>query len=252
LVWRPSTSVPGTADRPRPTAHTVAAAGRAALQVLWATAVAAAIGGFGELFRYVLLVVGRNRSLPGTLVAVSDALVSTGAVLSLCLGLVALGLTVRWLFAARQVATELAGVRPARPDRAVALGVLLPGLNLFVAGSVLAELEHTARQQVGRIRPSRLVLAWWLAWAGGEVLALLTLLLRLRTGVQAQADSVLWHAATDLVAVALAVLTARVVGSFTRLLGPATPAGLRLTRVVSVTNAPAPPLRPARPPGSRR
>jgi hypothetical protein len=118
---------------------------------------------------------------------------------------------------------------------------------------VLAEVEHTVLGEPDtRPRPSRLVLAWWAVWAAGEVLAVVTLLLSLRTGVQARADGVLWYAATDLVAVASAVLTLYVVGTLTGLVAPAVGRLTSLTRVISVAGAPAPHLRPFRPTGAAR
>jgi hypothetical protein len=215
-------------------------------------AISALLAGGGEVWRYVLLLIGRTEALPGDVVAVSDALVNTGAALAGVTGLVSLVLVPRWLLAAREVAAAVSGDRPARPDWQVLLGVLLPVLNLFVAGSVLAELEHTAVGLTGRQRPqpSRLVLSWWLVWACGEVLALLTILLGLRTDVGSRANGVLWYAATDLVAVAVAVLTVLVLNSITGVLAP-TVSGVR-QRVVRVDGAPEPPLRATRPAGSVR
>jgi hypothetical protein len=253
LAWRQSTSVPGTPTRPAPTQQTVLSVARAMLPVLWVLVLSCAVATVGEVSRYTLLVLGRDRALPGALVAWSDGLVNVGSVVSLALGLLALVLGLRWLFAIRRVAADLSGFAPARPDWAVALGMLLPGLNLFVAGSVLAELEHTAGRPEHRVRPSRLVLAWWLVWAGGEVVAVLTVLLGLRAGVQAQADGVLWHGVADLLGVALAVLTIRVIGSLDRMIAPSDPAGFRLTTVLRVAaDAPAPAAHPRRPIGSPR
>jgi formate hydrogenlyase subunit 3/multisubunit Na+/H+ antiporter MnhD subunit len=84
-----------------------------------------------------------------------------------------------------------------------------------------------------------------------EVLAVTTALLNLRTGVQARADGVLWYAATDLVAVAVAVLTLLVIGALTGLVAPGTVRGPSRMRVVRVDGAPVPP-RVARPSGSAR
>jgi formate hydrogenlyase subunit 3/multisubunit Na+/H+ antiporter MnhD subunit len=85
-----------------------------------------------------------------------------------------------------------------------------------------------------------------------EVLAVTTALLNLRDGVQARADGVLWYATTDLAAVVVAVLTVLVVGALTGLVAPSAVHNPRRMRVVSVADAPAPPLRPARPTGSAR
>jgi hypothetical protein len=226
---------------------------RAAVTVLWMVAISALLAGGGEVWRYALLVLGRAEALPDNVVAVSDALVNTGALLAAVSGVAALVLVVRWLLTVREVAANQAGVRPSRPDWQVLVGVLVPLLNLFVAGSVLVELEQTAlRVAQGRPRPSRLVLAWWAAWVVSEVLAITTALLNLRTGVQAHADGVLWYATTDLVAVVVAVLTALAVGALTGLVAPSSVRGPHRLRVVRIEGAPTPPLRTRRPASSAR
>lgn len=252
LAWRAPTSVPGTVTREPHTPEGVARFARRATTVLWMVAISALLAGGGEVWRYVLLLLGRAEALPADVVDVSDALVNTGAALAAVTGVVCLVLVPRWLLAAREVASSFTDERPARPDWQVLLGVLLPGLNLFVAGAVLAELEHTALGLRGdvRPRPSRLVLAWWGTWAAGVLLAILTLLLDLRTGVDSRANGVVWYAMTDLVAVAVAVLTVLVINSITGFLAPGALSARQ--RVVSVHGAPQPPLRPARPTGAVR
>jgi len=252
LVWRPARQVPGGIAAPDRSARTLLRSARITGPALLAVAVSGGLAAGGELFRYVLLVIGRTATLPGALVAASDSLVLSGSILGLFAWLFATAFALRWLLVARGVAAGLAGVRPARPDWAVLLGMLLPVLNLFLTGPVLAELEHTAHHAAGRVRPSRLVLAFWVVFAADEVVAVITILWRLRTGIQAQADGVLWHAATDLLAVAVAVLAMRVVDGVTGALVSPAATGLRGLRVVGVADAPAPALRPARPAGSRR
>jgi len=254
LGWREPTSVPGTTARQPRTPARLARHARMATTVLWMVAISAFLATGGEVWRYVLLVLGRSEALPGQVVAISDALVNTGAALAAVTGLVALVLVPRWLLTARDVAAAVAGDRPARPDWQVLLGVLLPGLNLFVAGSVLVELEHMALGLTGRDRPrpSRLVLAWWLVWAGSECTAVVTILLGLRSGVAAHANGVLWYAVTDLLAVAVAVLTVFVLGSITALLAPGSVRAHQRSWVVSVTAGQPSTLRRARPAGAVR
>jgi hypothetical protein len=255
LAWREPTSVPGTPGRPPRSVRRVVGHARVAVTLLWLVAISALLACGAEVWRYVLLVLGRSTALSGTVVAVSDALVNTGALLAAISGVVAYVLVVRWLLGIREVAAGQAGVRPARADWQVLVGVLVPVLNLFVAGSVLVELEQTALgvPAGSRCRPSRLVLAWWAAWVVGEVLVLTTALSNLRSGVQAHADGVLWYATTDLVAVAVAVLTALLVGALTGLVAPRTVGGgPARQRVVAVSGAPEPPLRPHRPASAAR
>lgn len=253
LSWREPTAVPGTQVRqPRSQARVVRQA-RRLVTVLWLVAISAFLAAGGEVWRYVLLLLGRTQALPGQVVAVSDALVVTAALLAAITGVVALVMAVLWLMGVRELSSRQAGVAPARPDWQVLVGVLVPVVNLFLAGSILAEVEHTAvGAPAGRPRPSRLVLGWWLAWVVSEVLAITTVLLGLRSGVQAMADGVLWYAATDLVAIVVAVLTIRVVAALTGLVAPAATREPLRMRVIRVEGAPAPPLRPGRRAGAAR
>jgi len=254
LAWRWPTSVPGTPVRTPATVDQVRSLARQAVPMLWVVAVSAAVGAGSEVWRYVLLVRSRNGALSRTTVNTSDAMVVASAVLTIAFALVAACLTVWWLLAARGAAADLAGHEPARPAWQVLLGLVIPGVNLVVPGSTLAELEHTVSRRPieQRPRPSRLVLSWWLVWVASGVLCAITLLWRLRPGVQAQADGVLLNAVTYLAAVAVAVLTVRVVRALTTLLVPIDPASVRLMRVLKVAGAPDPPLRSARPPGAVR
>jgi hypothetical protein len=91
-----------------------------------------------------------------------------------------------------------------------------------------------------------------LVWAGGECAAVATVLLGLRAGISAHANGVVWNAATDLLAVAVAVLTVFVVGAITAVLAPGSVRARQRSRVVSVTGAPEPTLRRDRPSGAVR
>jgi hypothetical protein len=207
-----------------------------------------------EIWRYVLLVRSRTGALPRATVSTSDALVLAGAIFAITVALFAAVLALFWLSLARSVAADLAGHEPARPDWQLLLGLVIPGVNLVVPGSALAELEHTVlrRPLEHRPRPSRMILSWWIAWAISGLLCTATVLWRLRSGVQAQADGVLWTAATYLVAAVVAVLTLRVIRRLTTLLAPIDPASVRLMHVIKIDGAPDPPLRPGRPAGSTR
>jgi hypothetical protein len=254
LAWRWPTSVPGTRDRAPASPERVRVLAGYTTAALWILAAAAVFAAGGEVWRYVLLIRSRTGALSRRLVETSDALVVTGAILSITLGLIAAVLTLWWLVLARRVAGELAGRDPARPDWQLLVCLIIPGANLVMPGLVLAELEHAVlRRPVDlRPRPTRLIVWWWAAWILSGLLWTVALLWRLRTGVQAHADGVVLTAVIYLVAGAVAVLTVRVVRRVSTLLAPIDPASVRLMRVIRVEGAPAPPLRPGRPVGSVR
>lgn len=191
--------------------------------LLWATAVVAVVAAGAEIWRYVLLLASRDQALTPGVVAMSDALVNAAGTVAPVLALLAGLAMVTWTLRAAAAAAAAVGVRPSRSARATVVGWVVPGLNLAVPGSVLAEIEHTAsgRPSDVRPRPSRLLLVWWLLWAAGVVLGVVVLLWSLRTGVQALADGVVLHAVLDLLAAATAAVTAVLVVRLTALLGPA-------------------------------
>jgi hypothetical protein len=212
-----------------------------AVPLLGLTAMLALVTGGAEAWRYALLLDSRFDAVPAGPLHASDALVVTGGVVSLLAAVLAGAVTLGWLVHASTAAANYSAVTPVRRRWQLVLGVLMPGLNLVVPGAVLAELEHTALgQDPGRRpRPSRLVIGWWVVWVTGLVLAGTALLWNLREGVQARADGVLLHMATDLVAGILAVTTIAVVQRLTRLLSPAKLANARRMVVVRVSGGSA-------------
>jgi hypothetical protein len=193
--------------------------------LLWATAAVALLAAGAEVWRYILLLASREGALQAEAVAASDALVASAGTVAPILSLVVGVLMVLWTVRAAQAAADRAQVRPSRSTRMIVLGWLVPGLNLSIPGSVLAEIEHSA---IGwpadrRPRPSRLVLVWWGLWVASVVLTAVVLLWSLRDGVQARADGVVLHAVLDLLAAVTAGVTARLVLRITRLLAPAAP-----------------------------
>lgn len=242
LAWRWPLALPN-AQRVDPVERLHARCATA-VATLWLTAGLAVVASLAEVWRYVLLLRSRSEALPRTSLAVSDALVATTGVMTWLFGLLSGVVVVLWALRARAFAHERAGVRPARPDWQFLTGVLVPGLNLFVPGSVLAELEHTAllaegARDVGtRPSPSRMVRFWWAAWVAGLLFGWGTFLWGFRGGVQAMADGVVLHAITDAVVVALAVVTVVVVRRLTRLLTPVDTASIQRERVVAVRGAP--------------
>jgi Domain of unknown function (DUF4328) len=168
-----------------------------------------------------------------------------GAVL---LGLAAGGVVVTWSLRASAAAAARSGSRPSRSPRDTVLGWVVPGLNLAVPGSVLAEIEHGAldRPPGRRPNPSGLVRLWWALWAAGVVLSVIALLWSRRTGVQVVADGVVLHAVLDLLAAVTAAATAVLVSRLTALLGPVREPRRRiLLAVPGVSRSPTGPATPA-------
>jgi hypothetical protein len=254
LTWRLPTAVPGTASDELSPLQRLRVIARSTVLTLWVLAALALVSSGAEVWRYVLLVQSRDSALNTQVVAVSDTLVVTAALLMTTFSLVPTGLGLCWLFVARLAAADEAGQDPPRSPRQVAIGMLVPGYNLVMAGSIVSELEHAVlrRPSDRRPAPSRLVLGWWAAWVINWLLAALVVWWRLRDGVQAQADSVVLIALGDLSAAALAVLTALAVRRMTELLAPVNERKLRPMRVLKVTGAPDPELRSARASGSPR
>jgi hypothetical protein len=254
LAWRRPTSVAGTAPEAVPAVDRVRFLARHAIGMLWLLAGIAVVAAGAEVWRYVLLSQSRFGALSGDVLSTSDTLVHTFAILAVAIGVITAALMVWWLYVARKAGEEVAGYRPARTDREFFAGLLVPGVNLVVAGSVLAELEHAAQRgdAGGRPKPSRLLVWWWVTWAVGGLLTAVTVIWRFRSGVQAHADGIVLAALTDLGAAAVAVLTVLMVRRLVRLLAPLDVASIQLMRVVQVRNAPEPPLRATRNWGSVR
>lgn len=254
LAWREPTTVPGLpSSLPSPLERARLLA-RNAVTVLWfLTGLAIAAAG-AELWRYALLLISRNSALDESTVTMSDTLEIIASLLTVVFGLMALGCVLWWLYIVRYAVAEGNGRRPPRTSWQVLAGTLVPVVNLVMAGSIVAELEHAVlRGPVDRRpAPSRLVLCWWGAWVVNEVMMALVLFWRAKDGVQAEADAVLLGAVLDVSAAVLAALTAVLVYRLSRLISPLSPRRLRLRRVLSVNDAPAPRLRHERPPGASR
>lgn len=254
LTWREPTNVPGTASSlPAPLDHARLLA-RNTVTVLWFLVGLATVAAAAEFWRYALLVISRDSALSAGVVAMSDALEIISSLLTVVFGLMALAGVLWWLLVIRQAAAEESGYAPPRSSRQVLIGALVPGINLMMAGSILAELEHAVlrRPPDQRPRPSRLALAWWAAWLANEVLVVLVIVWRLRSGLQAQADSVLLTGIANASAALLAGLTAVVVHRLTSLIGPVPVHRLLRRGVVALRGAPPPQLRPGRPAGAAR
>ena len=253
LAWRWPTTVPGTSkpgDQPITIDRVRAVSGHASA-MLWTVAGLALLAGGGEIWRYVLLLQSRNGALSDSLVATSDAVVTVAAILAMAFAVLTVLVVLWWLHLARRVAAESAGRSLARSDRQVLIYLLIPGVNLAMAGVILAELENDVVRGT-RPRPSRRLAVWWATWVVSGLLFTAAVVWRFRDGVQARADGVVLSALTDLAAVAVAILTALLIRRLTTLLAPIDPQRARFMRVLKVSNAPEPPLREARAVPSRR
>nr|WP_179775779.1 DUF4328 domain-containing protein [Amycolatopsis endophytica] len=254
LTWRVPTAVPGTPSGYPSPVERVRVLHRNAVTVLWFLAGLAAVAAGAEFWRYALLAMSRTTALNAATVGFSDALEIIASLLTVVFGLIGIGSALWWLVVARGAAADAAGQEPARSTGEIVAGVLVPGVNLVMAGSILAELEHLVlgRAPARRPRPSRLVLAWWAAWAVNQVLMLLVIGWRFKDGVQAMADAVLLTGLLNTSAAVLAGLTAVLVYRLTTLLAPVRTDRLRPLQVRSVKGAPEPEPHTARPAGAAR
>ncbi len=253
LAWRWPTAVLDTAES-ADSVDGVRRLGKTAQNTLWLVAFVAVWAAASEVWRYVLVAMSRFGALSPTVVDTSDAMVVSSSSILLVGWPLALLFTVLWVRRARNVAATTVGYGPSRSNRSALLSLFVPGVNLVVPGSVLAELEHAVARRPAdeRPRPSRLLLWWWGLWAASGVLFVITVLWLLRDGTQAQADGVLLHALGDLVLAGVEVTTALMIRRITTLLLPVDAASVRLMRVLEVKDAPAPPLRSFRASGSPR
>lgn len=254
LAWRWPTTVPGAAGREPVTVDRVHSVAGHAAAMMWTVAVLGVLAAAGEVWRYVLLVRSRTGALSTRLVSTSDAVVTIAASLAMAFAVIALVVALWWLHLARHAAADVAEQRPPRPDWQVYVYLLVPGLNLAMAGVILAELEHVVlrRPVTERPTPTRATKVWWAVWAGSGLLFAVTVAWRFRDSVQAHADGVVLSALTDLAAAAVAVLTALTIRRLTSLLAPIDPRSVRFMRVLRVEGAPEPPLRETKVTPSRR
>jgi hypothetical protein len=254
LAWRWPSSVPGTTAAEPVTVERVRSVAGHASAMMWAMAALSVIAAGGEVWRYVLLLRSRTGALSSRLVATSDAVVTVAAILAMAFAVLAVVVTLWWLHLARHATADLAGQKLARKDWQVVVYLLVPGVNLAMAGVVLAELEHQVlrRPSDERPKPTRAVRVWWATWVGAGLVFALTVAWRFRDSVQAHADGVLLSGLTDLAAAAVAVLTALMVRRLSTLLAPIEPGHVRYLRVLRVDGAPEPPLRATRATASRR
>jgi Domain of unknown function (DUF4328) len=150
--WRSAEPIPPGPDALRATRSVLGVL----VPLLWATVAVALLAAGAEVWRYVLLLASRTDALSAGVVAASDALVAAaGWVAPIVAALAGVGLA-QWTVRATRAAADQAGVRPSRSPRSLVLGWLIPGMNLSLPGSALAEIEHNARARPG------------CCWAGGR------------------------------------------------------------------------------------
>ncbi|WP_227997876.1 DUF4328 domain-containing protein [Nocardia australiensis] len=174
--------------------------------LLLATAIAFAVACLAELGRYGILLRNRTRLIDPLLLTVSDYLLYLSALLGLGLGLASAVAMLGWLIDARRDAYARSGRADARSVRSLALGCLVPVVNLVWPGTYLTELV-SAPDRPADPRVLRAIRIWWAAWVFGGIVAVAALLWRFPDSLQAKADGVLFTAFTDVVAVAVTVLT---------------------------------------------
>ncbi|MET7769214.1 DUF4328 domain-containing protein [Nocardia sp. NPDC005366] len=183
--------------------------GRRVDALLMVTAIVFVLSALGEVVRYLILLRNRTHLIDPFVLRISDALVIGSAALSLVFGLAAAVGLVVWLVDARRAAYARAGLRDPRRPRALALGCLVPVVNLLWPGVFLTELA-LRRQDPRAVRAIRI---WWLAWVVGGGLAVTALIWRTADSLQVKADGVVFTAFTDAWAAGIAVLTLWVVRS---------------------------------------
>ncbi|WP_394614658.1 DUF4328 domain-containing protein [Lentzea sp. JNUCC 0626] len=253
LAWRWPTAVPGAKETAN-SVDNVRRWARITQNTLFVMAVLAAWAAGSEIWRYVLVAQSRYGALSPTVVNTSDAMVVASGLLYFAAVLVVAVPVVMWLWRARNVAASLAGYGPSRSGVVALLLLLVPGVNLVVPGSVLAELEHAVARRPAdqRPQPSKVLRWWWGFWVAAGLLFWIEVLWIFRDSTQARADGILVHALADLVLAGLAVTSLLVVRRITTLMLPVDAASVRLMRVVEVKDAPEPPLRAVRASGSPR
>src|SRR5699024_7584748 len=153
VVWRTPTTVPGTPFARRDAAERLPRIGRNTVTVLCTMAALATVAAGAEVWRYALLLRSRHSALSADTVSASDALLLIVALLTFLFGLGAIAMTIWWLLVARGAAEQESGRPPARNVRHTLVGILVPLLNLVMAGSILAELEHAAGDGSALQRP---------------------------------------------------------------------------------------------------
>ncbi|MEV0296647.1 DUF4328 domain-containing protein [Nocardia sp. NPDC050710] len=198
--WGLIDTPPAPAEVPR---GRLAAFGARVNSLLPVTAGLFALAALGELLRYLILLRNRTRLIDPLVLRISDVLVIGSAVLAMAFALVTAVALVGWLVDARRAAYARSGRRDPRAVRTLALGCLIPVVNLLWPGVFLTEVA-AAREEPRALRVIRI---WWCAWVFGGGLTIAVLLWRTADSLQVKADGVLFTAFADACAAGIAVLT---------------------------------------------
>ncbi|WP_459954837.1 DUF4328 domain-containing protein [Nocardia sp. IFM 10818] len=180
-------------------------------RLLTLTAVVFGLAALAELLRYGILLRNRTRLIHPWVVWGSDAAVLVSGVLALVFALVSAVALVAWLTRTRRAAYTAAGEQDPRSPRSLALGCLVPGVNLIFPGVFLTEAARVRSEAGGLLRVVRI---WWGAWVLNGALVVIALLYKFAGSLQVEADGVLFTVWTNLVAAGVAVLTLWVVRAF--------------------------------------
>lgn len=167
-----------------------------------------ALAAASEAFRYGLLVFNRSHLVDPLVVAVSDSLVWATQLSAPLVAVAAAVASACRLVVLRRAVFAARGLSDPRSPRSIAVGVLVPVVNLAMPGVYLTEIARDDHRTLVTIR------IWWATWIGNGALVVVGVLSRNRDGLQAQADGVLWAAVTSAVAAATALLTLLVVRRF--------------------------------------
>ena len=175
--------------------------------LLRATTVLFLVAAAAEFGRYLLLMRNRTRLIEPAMVYLSDWSVWISVAAALMLALLSAVALVGWLIEARRGAYAREGRRDPRGRWVLLCGCLVPVVNLLWPGVFLTELAR----RTGDSRTLTAVRIWWSAWVLDGVMVTAALLWHLTGTLQAQANGVILTVYTELVAVAVAVLSLWVV-----------------------------------------
>ncbi len=215
VAWRPAERTEGVAA-PAPPLRLLSWL----VALAWATALMGLLAGAAETWRFVLVLRNRTLVLPDATARVSNALDSAAGWTLLAVGAVTAVVAAITITRAHATAADRLGAAPARTPAAVLARLVLPGWNLWGAGQMLAEVDGLLAQdpgaEVGRLRLSRLVATWWVAWIANAGFVLAALIRAFSRSPQAIADTVELHIWIDLAAAVVAGLLAALARRFHR------------------------------------